>query len=49
MIIDNDKQHYLAVKNVNSLLIKKTEHSRDYCIDCFKLFRNKKTFKNRKC
>ena len=46
---DNGKQHYLAVKKLNALLKKKTEHSGDYCLDCFKLFRNKKTFKNQKC
>ena len=23
-----------------------TEHSGNYCLDCFKLFRNKKSFKN---
>ena len=48
MITDNDKQHYLAVKKLNALLKKKTEHSGDYCLDCLKLFRNKKTFKNHK-
>ena len=49
MISDNEKQRYLAVKKLNGLLKKKTEHSADYCIDCLKLFRNKKTFKNHKC
>ena len=48
MITNNDKRHYLAVKKLNALLKKKTQHSRDYCID-LKLFRNKKTFKNHKC
>ena len=45
ILTDNDKQHYLAVKRFNSLSKKKTEHSGDYCLDCFKLFRNKKIFK----
>ena len=38
MITDNDKQHYLVVKRFNSLL-KNTEDSGDYCLDCFKLFK----------
>ena len=49
MINGNEKQHYLAVKRFNSLLKKKNEHSGDYCLNCFKLFRNKKGFKNHKC
>ena len=48
MITDNEKQHYLAVKELNALLKKKTEHSGDYCLDCLKLFRNNKIFKNYK-
>ena len=46
MITDNDKQHYLAIKRFNFLLKKKTEHSGDYCLDCFKLFRSKKKIIN---
>ena len=49
MITDIEKQHYLAAKNLNRLLKKKTEPSGDYCLDCFELFRNKKTFNNYKC
>ena len=49
MISDNGKQHYLAVKKLNVLLKKKTEHSGDYCLDYFKMFKNKKSFKNHKC
>ena len=49
VITNNGKQHYLAVKKFNSLLKKKSEHSGDYCLDCFKFFRSKETFKNHKC
>ena len=49
MITDNDKQHYLAIKRFNFFIKKKTEHSGDYCLDCFKLFRSEKNFKNHKC
>ena len=49
MITDNNKQHYLAVKRLNGLLKKKTQHSRECCINCLKLFVNKTTFKNHKC
>ena len=49
MITDSQKQHFLAVKRLNALLKKKAEHSGDYCLDCFKLFRNKTSFRNHKC
>ena len=49
MISENEKQHSLAVKKLNAPLKTKIEHSGDYCLDWFKLFRNKKTFKNHKC
>ena len=44
MISDGQKQHYLSVKKLNALLKRKTEHSGDYCLNCFKLFRNKSKF-----
>ena len=46
---ENTKQHYLAVKRLNGLLKKKTQHSGECCINCLKLFVNKITFKNHKC
>ena len=49
MISDNEKQHYLAVKRLNALLKQKSHHSGDYCLDCFKLFRNKSSLINHKC
>ena len=49
MISDDEKQHYLSVIKLNALLKEKTEHRGDYCLDCFKLFRNKTSFKNHKC
>ena len=49
MISDNKKQHYLAVKKLNALLKKKSDHSGDYCLNCFKLFRNKSSFKTHQC
>ena len=49
MITDGQKQHYLAVKKLNALLKKKSDHSGDYCLNCFKLFRNKSKFKTREC
>ena len=49
MISSNEKQHphYLAIKNLNAILKKMTEHGGDYCLDCFKLFGNKKPLKIR--
>ena len=44
----SQKQHYLSVKKLNALL-KKSDHSGDYCLDCFKLFRNKSRFKTYQC
>ena len=35
------KQHYVAVKNLNSLLKDKNKCSEHSCIDCFKKFRTK--------
>ena len=35
------KQHYVCVKNLNSLLKKKYACSEYYCISCFKVFRTK--------
>ena len=49
MITDGQKQHYLAVKRLNALLKKKTDHSGDYCLDLFKFFRNKSSLKNHNC
>ena len=50
MIDDGQKQHYLAVKKLNTLLKKKkSDHSGDYCLNCFKLFRNKSKFKTHQC
>ena len=49
MITDGQKQHYLAVKRLNALLKEKTGHSGDYCLDCFKLFRNKSSFQKHTC
>ena len=48
MITDGQKQHDLVVKKLNALL-KKSDHSGDYCLDCFKLFRNKSKFKTHQC
>ena len=35
MITDGQKQHYLAVKKLNALLKRKSDHSGDYCLNCF--------------
>ena len=39
MINDKEKQHYLAVKRLHGLFLKKTGHSG--CLNCLKLFVNK--------
>ena len=54
MITDSEcnspqKQHYLAVKKLYVLLKKNSDHSGDYCLDCFKFFRNKSKFKTHQC
>ena len=49
MINDNEKQHYLAVKNLNGLFKKKTGHSGECCLNCLKLFVNKLIFQKHKC
>ena len=36
IISDNEKQHYVAVKNLNSLLKNKDKCSEHFCINCFK-------------
>ena len=42
MIIDNEKQHYLFVKNLNTLLKRHYACCENYCINCLKQFRTKK-------
>ena len=39
IITDGQKQHYLFVKNLNSLLKKKYACSENYCLNCLKPFR----------
>ena len=41
IITDDQKQHYLFVKNLNSLLKKKYACSENYCLNCLRLFRTK--------
>ena len=48
IISDNGKQHYVAVKNLNSLLKKKGKCSEHFCVNCFKKFRTKQKLKNTK-
>ena len=38
---DDKKQHYVAVKVLNSLLRDKNKYSEHFCINCFKKFRTK--------
>ena len=38
---DNTKQHYVAVKNLNSFLKDKNKCTKHFCINCFKKFRTK--------
>ena len=49
MLTNDNKQHDLCVKRFNALLKNKNNHSGDYRLDCLKLFRNKKIFKNHEC
>ena len=49
VINDNEKQHYLAVKRLNSLFQKKACHSGECCLNCFKLFVNRLSFQKHKC
>ena len=46
MISDDEKQHYLFVKNLNALLKKEYGCSDNYCINCLKPFRTKQKLKN---
>ena len=41
--------HYLAVKKLNDLLKNKPNHSGDYCLNCLKLFENKRSFQKHIC
>ena len=41
LLSDDQKQHYVAVKNLNSLLKDKNKCSEHFCINCFKKFRTK--------
>ena len=41
ILSDHQKQHYVAVKNLNSLLKDKNKCSEHFCINCFKKFRRK--------
>ena len=45
IISDHEKQHYVAVKNVNSLLKDKNICSEHFCVNCFKKFRTKTKLK----
>ena len=54
MINDNEcnfleKQHYLTVKRLNGLFLKKTSHSGECCLSCLKQFHNKCSFQKYKC
>ena len=39
MISGNEKQHYVPVKKINSLLKDKGKYSEHFCVNCFKKFR----------
>ena len=41
ILSDHQKQHYVAVKKLNSLLKDKNKCSEHFCINCFKKFRTK--------
>ena len=41
ILTDDQKQHHVAVKNLNSLLKDKNKCSEHFCINCFKKFRTK--------
>ena len=53
ILTDDEKQHYVAVKNLNSLLKDKNKCSEHFCINCFKKFRTKsrleKHYQSKKC
>ena len=48
IISDNENQHYVAVKNLNSLLKDKSKCSEHFCINCIKKFRTKPKLKKHK-
>ena len=41
ILTDEEKQHYVVVKNLSSLLKDKNKCSEHFCISCFKKFRPK--------
>ena len=41
VLTDDEKQHHVAVKNLNSLLKDKNKCSGHFCVNCFKKFRTK--------
>ena len=45
IISDEQKQHYIFVKNLNTLLKKQYACSENYCINCLKQFRTKQKLK----
>ena len=49
MVSDNEKQHYLYVKNLNALLKKQYACSENYCINYLKPFRKKQKLKVYNC
>ena len=44
-----ENKHYVAVKNLNSLLKDKNKCSEHFCINCLKPFRTKQKLKNHNC
>ena len=46
MINNSEKQHYLAVRSLKGIFLKKTGHSGECCLNWLKLFVNKSSFKN---
>ena len=49
MINDSEKQHYLAVRSLNGIFLKKAGHSGECCLNWLKLFVNKSSFQKHKC
>ena len=49
MISDNEKQHYLFIKNLNALLKKEYACSENYCSNCLKPFRANQKLKKHSC
>ena len=47
LILEN--KHYVAVKNLNSLLKDKSKCSKHFCINCLKPFRTKQKLKYHNC